>query len=240
MPASATVCTGWAGWPMPLPEIAEIDVNPLVVTAQRQRGAGRADPDPGPPGRVPERPDGALSRGGDPCLGRRAGGRGCEGGTAARPAHPRTRPGGRTRSARARAPWSRPAAEVAEELGVDPRTGLDDATAAARLAADGPNEVASRRPRSLLRSVLAQLTDILILVLIGAAVLTALTGDFVDCAVIVLVIMVNTTLGVVQERGRSGRSVRSRPSWRRTRGWSAAAGTSGCPRGTWSAATSCG
>jgi P-type Ca2+ transporter type 2C len=106
------------------------------------------------------------------------------------------------------APWSRPAADVAEELGVDPRTGLDDAVAAARLAADGPNEVASRRPRSLLRSVLAQLTDILILVLIGAAVLTALTGDFVDCAVIVLVITVNTTLGVLQER-RAIRAVRA-------------------------------
>jgi Ca2+-transporting ATPase len=98
------------------------------------------------------------------------------------------------------APWTRPAAEVAAELAVDPGTGLDDATAAARLAAEGPNEVQNRRPASLLRSVLAQLTDTLILVLIGAAVLTAVIGDFVDCAVIVLVIVVNTTLGVVQER----------------------------------------
>jgi P-type Ca2+ transporter type 2C len=106
------------------------------------------------------------------------------------------------------APWSRPATEVAEALDVDPRTGLDDATAAARLAADGPNEVAARRPLSLLRSVLAQLTDTLILVLIAAAVLTAITGDFVDCAVIVLVITVNTTLGVIQER-RAIRAVRA-------------------------------
>jgi Ca2+-transporting ATPase len=106
------------------------------------------------------------------------------------------------------APWSQPGAEVADELDVDPRTGLDDAAAAERLAADGPNEVTSRRPRSLLRSVLSQLTDTLILVLIAAAVLTAVSGDLVDCAVIVLVITVNTALGVIQER-RAIRAVRA-------------------------------
>ena len=106
------------------------------------------------------------------------------------------------------APWARPGAEVARELGADPRTGLDDATAAERLAADGPNEVAGRRPLSLLRSILTQLTDTLILVLMAAAVLTAVTGDLVDCAVIVLVITVNTTLGVLQER-RAIRAVRA-------------------------------
>lgn len=98
------------------------------------------------------------------------------------------------------APWARAAAEVAAELGVDVRVGLGDARAAARLAADGPNEVQMRRPVPLLRSVLAQLTDTLILVLLGAAVLTAVIGDVVDCAVIVLVIAVNSALGVVQER----------------------------------------
>ncbi|MFP5372694.1 MAG: cation-translocating P-type ATPase, partial [Actinomycetes bacterium] len=71
-----------------------------------------------------------------------------------------------------------------------------------------PNEVASRRPRSLLRSVLSQLTDTLILVLLAAAVLTVLIGDFLDCAVILLVVVVNTTLGVLQER-RAIRAVRA-------------------------------
>ena len=56
------------------------------------------------------------------------------------------------------------------------------------------------RPVPLMRSVLQELTDTLILVLVAAAVLTAASGDWVDCAVIALVIAVNTTLGVVQER----------------------------------------
>ncbi|MGY1734985.1 cation-translocating P-type ATPase [Geodermatophilus sp. SYSU D00684] len=97
-------------------------------------------------------------------------------------------------------PWTLPAEEVAARAGVDPATGLPDAEAAARLGADGPNEVAAEPPVSLLRSVLAQLRDTLILVLLAAAVLTAAVGDLVDTAVIGLVVVVNTTLGVVQER----------------------------------------
>jgi Ca2+-transporting ATPase len=97
-------------------------------------------------------------------------------------------------------PWTLPAAEVAAGFEVDLATGLDDVTAAARLVAEGPNEVQTRRPVPLVQSILRELTDTLILVLLGAAVLTAATGDWIDCAVIVLVIVVNTTLGVVQER----------------------------------------
>jgi Ca2+-transporting ATPase len=106
------------------------------------------------------------------------------------------------------APWATEGRAVADQLGVDPRRGLDDDAAAARLAADGPNEVQTRRPISLGRSIAGQLTDTLILVLLGAGILTAVTGDWVDTAVIALVVVVNTTLGVVQER-RALRAVRA-------------------------------
>ncbi len=97
-------------------------------------------------------------------------------------------------------PWELGGAEVASAAGVDPAVGLTPEEAAARLAIDGPNEVQTRRPVSLARSVFVEVTDTLILVLVGAAVLTTLTGDLVDTAVIALVIVVNTTLGVLQER----------------------------------------
>jgi P-type Ca2+ transporter type 2C len=97
-------------------------------------------------------------------------------------------------------PWSLPSAAITRQLAVDPRSGLDDADAARRLLTGGPNEVTTRRPVSLGRSVLAQLRDTLILVLLGAAGLTAASGDWIDCSVILLVVVVNTTLGVVQER----------------------------------------
>ncbi|HVB41942.1 MAG TPA: cation-transporting P-type ATPase [Streptosporangiaceae bacterium] len=77
--------------------------------------------------------------------------------------------------------------------------GLTSAEAAARLASDGPNVLPVARPVRLWRRIVAQLGDPLILVLLVAAVLTTATGDWTDASVILLVIVVNTTVGVVQE-----------------------------------------
>ncbi|MFF5083526.1 cation-translocating P-type ATPase [Actinoplanes sp. NPDC000266] len=77
--------------------------------------------------------------------------------------------------------------------------GLTSDQASRRLAADGPNAVDPPRPRRLTGRVGRQLTDPLVLLLIAAAVITALLGDVPDTAVIVLVVLVNTVIGVVQE-----------------------------------------
>jgi Ca2+-transporting ATPase len=89
---------------------------------------------------------------------------------------------------------------VAGHQGVDPARGLDPGAAAVRLERDGPNEVPMHAPSPLWRSVVGQLRDTLVLVLLAAAVLTTLTGDVMDTAVILLVVTVNTVLGVAQER----------------------------------------
>ncbi len=102
------------------------------------------------------------------------------------------------------APWAMPAAQVAAALGVDVATGLTASEAADRLITAGPNDLPREPIRSVLRSVLAQLRETMIVVLLVAAVLTAVTGDFTDCAVILLVITVNTTAGVLQERRAVG------------------------------------
>ncbi|MFB9317248.1 cation-translocating P-type ATPase [Cryptosporangium minutisporangium] len=101
-------------------------------------------------------------------------------------------------------PWAARAADVAAALGVDMVTGLTAGEAARRLAESGPNVIATEQDRSLFASVLAQLRETMILVLLAAAVLTALTGDFADMAVILLVIVVNTAVGVIQERRALG------------------------------------
>ncbi|XVU21463.1 cation-translocating P-type ATPase [Actinoplanes sp. CA-054009] len=77
--------------------------------------------------------------------------------------------------------------------------GLTSGQAARRLAADGPNAVDPPRPRRLTGRIGRQLGDPLVLLLIAAAVITALLGDVPDTAVIVLVVLVNTVIGVVQE-----------------------------------------
>ncbi|WP_345025020.1 cation-transporting P-type ATPase [Actinomadura keratinilytica] len=77
--------------------------------------------------------------------------------------------------------------------------GLSPADAALRLRRDGPNVLPSRPPVPAWRRVLSQLRDPLILVLLAAAALTLATGDWTDMAVILLVVVVNTAVGVGQE-----------------------------------------
>jgi P-type Ca2+ transporter type 2C len=77
--------------------------------------------------------------------------------------------------------------------------GLSEAEAARRLAVDGANVLPERHRVGLVRRVLLQLRDPLILVLLVAVVLTIATGDWSDAAVITLVIVANTSVGVAQE-----------------------------------------
>ncbi|MEV0412883.1 cation-translocating P-type ATPase [Streptomyces sp. NPDC050448] len=77
--------------------------------------------------------------------------------------------------------------------------GLTEAEAERRLAEHGRNEVAPAEPVPVHARVLAQLRDPLIMVLLGAALLTVVIGDHPDAVIIGLVIVVNTTVGVAQE-----------------------------------------
>ncbi|TQK49993.1 Ca2+-transporting ATPase [Streptomyces sp. SLBN-118] len=77
--------------------------------------------------------------------------------------------------------------------------GLTEEDAARRLADYGRNEVTARRTVRLHTRVVAQLRDPLIMVLLGAVALTVAIGDHADSVVIALVIVVNTTVGVIQE-----------------------------------------
>jgi Ca2+-transporting ATPase len=76
---------------------------------------------------------------------------------------------------------------------------LTSAEAAARLARDGGNVLPPTPSVPVWRRVAWQLRDPLVAVLIVAAVLTIATGDWTDAAVIAVVIVANTAVGVVQE-----------------------------------------
>jgi Ca2+-transporting ATPase len=77
--------------------------------------------------------------------------------------------------------------------------GLSPNQAARRLAEHGPNTIPAQRPPSPWLRVLMQLRDPMILLLIAAAVLTASLRDVTDLTVILVVVVLNTTVGVVQE-----------------------------------------
>ncbi|MEV4642941.1 cation-transporting P-type ATPase [Actinoplanes sp. NPDC049548] len=78
-------------------------------------------------------------------------------------------------------------------------SGLTAAKAAKLLMSEGPNTVATPAPRRLPGRIGRQLADPLIALLLAAAVVTTLLGDLPDTAVIVLVVTVNTLIGVIQE-----------------------------------------
>jgi Ca2+-transporting ATPase len=104
-------------------------------------------------------------------------------------------------------PWSElDTVGVSAHLEVDAVAGLDPETAARRLLEHGPNRLAEPPRRSPWLVFLDQFRNVLIVVLIAAAVLAGLVGDLKDTVVIGVVLVINAVLGFVQEH-RAERSL---------------------------------
>jgi len=91
------------------------------------------------------------------------------------------------------------AADVALSLGSDPARGLSAEEAGARLAQSGPNELHSGEGVKAGRILLEQLTSPLLLLLVGAAVLSVALGKVAEAAVIFVVVVLNAWIGFRQE-----------------------------------------
>ncbi|MFD2117215.1 cation-translocating P-type ATPase [Paenibacillus yanchengensis] len=89
--------------------------------------------------------------------------------------------------------------EVLKELQVDPAAGLTAEEAKARVAKYGANELKGKPKKSLFLLFFEQLKDMLIYVLLGAAVVTLVIGEYVDSLIILLVVVLNAAIGVFQE-----------------------------------------
>lgn len=96
---------------------------------------------------------------------------------------------------------------VAESFTTTPE-GLSDDEAARRLAAHGPNRLPPPKARGPIRRFLAQFENLLIQVLLSAAVLTAVIGHLTDAMVILAVCLVNAGIGFVQE-GKAEQALRA-------------------------------
>ena len=103
-------------------------------------------------------------------------------------------------------PYLRPAAAVAQTLGVDPAQGLTTEEVSRRRELFGANQLAEQTRRPAVLRFLDQFRSLLILILIGAAVLAGLVGDIKDTVVILVVLLINATIGFVQEN-RAERSL---------------------------------
>ena len=97
-------------------------------------------------------------------------------------------------------PWqAEPLSDVLLELDSS-LEGLSELEAARRLAETGPNELNAKPPRTLAQMAREQLTDPMILILLVAAVLSALLQEWAEAGIIFAIVMVNAVIGIVQER----------------------------------------
>ena len=99
--------------------------------------------------------------------------------------------------------YQQTAREAFAALGSGP-DGLSARQAAARLARTGPNELRKAKKESVFQRFLQQMADPMILVLLAAAALSALTAacageSFADVFIILAVVLINALLGVYQE-----------------------------------------
>jgi magnesium-transporting ATPase (P-type) len=96
------------------------------------------------------------------------------------------------------APHSQPAKACLAALDAHP-DGLTGAEAARRLAEHGPNRLPEVRARGPVLRFLLQFHNVLIYVLLGAAVVTGALQHWVDTGVILAVVLANAIVGFVQE-----------------------------------------
>lgn len=105
--------------------------------------------------------------------------------------------------------YSREWSDVCNEFKVEPDVGLNSAAVSAGLAKYGLNTLPTKQPKSMWKLVLEQFEDLLVQILLGAAVVSFLLAfleegedwmhAFVEPLVILLILIANAIVGVVQE-----------------------------------------
>ncbi len=88
--------------------------------------------------------------------------------------------------------------EVLKELGANERQGLTSKAAQEKLAQVGPNALVEGKKKSVVEVFLEQFKDLMVIILIVAAVISAFTGNLESTAVIIVVLILNAILGTVQ------------------------------------------
>jgi Ca2+-transporting ATPase len=96
-------------------------------------------------------------------------------------------------------PWTMEGPAVATSLDTDLAVGLTVSDATDRLARFGPNELVERGRKPTWRLFVEQFTNTMIVVLMIAAVVTALIGDLKDTVVIMAIVVLNGVIGFIQE-----------------------------------------
>ncbi|MDD2579140.1 MAG: cation-translocating P-type ATPase [Eubacteriales bacterium] len=92
------------------------------------------------------------------------------------------------------------------ELAADRQNGLKADQVRQRQEQYGPNTLQEKKRQSLLIRFLLQFKDVMVLILLTAALVSGLLGEYLDAAVILAIIMINALLGLIQE-GRAEKAI---------------------------------
>lgn len=90
--------------------------------------------------------------------------------------------------------------KIVKELESDLTMGLTRETAEKRLEKEGPNRFVEQKSPSFFALVWSQVNNLLIYILLGAALISFIVGEVSDSIIIGLVIAINTIVGVIQEQ----------------------------------------
>ena len=107
--------------------------------------------------------------------------------------------------------WRLTTAALLEQIGSG-LSGLTDAEAATRLARFGPNRVHAEKKVGLILQYLARFRNPLVIILLVASIVLALTGDVASFSIIFAIILMSVTLDFVQEHRAGEAAERLRQS----------------------------
>ena len=97
------------------------------------------------------------------------------------------------------APHTLGSEQAAGLLRVNPAHGLDSDEVVERRRQYGPNSISEKEQTGFLHKLLMQFRDVMILVLLAAALIAGAIGDMVDTIVILVIVLLNAIIGAVQE-----------------------------------------
>lgn len=89
--------------------------------------------------------------------------------------------------------------EVSRELSTDTHRGLSSDEVKRRLERYGYNRLVEVKKESRLKRFLRQFTELIILVLIGAAIIAGILGEWIDSLAILAIVILNGVIGFIQE-----------------------------------------
>ena len=86
--------------------------------------------------------------------------------------------------------------EVIKKHKSDPNRGLTSDEARKRLEEFGPNSIESSNKKSLVKKIIEQVADPMVILLVLAALVSAFTGDAIECAIIIAIVVINAIMSV--------------------------------------------